>query len=291
MRKMKKELVVLTVVVLLLAFAGAGMQTASASVPSASAHNGIKIVSFSTDKDVYSANEEMTVFLSVYSPENISNVLISVLGVRSNKGVDYVNFVGETDLVAGENKMTFTKTLPSCSRCAGIDQGTYFINLSVAYDAEVVEATNSIAITSQPDQIIPVNIVVEEAKRMSDSESEELILLDVRTEEEFDSAHIEGALLIPLSELSNRTEELNKSTKIVVYSENGSNSTTACELLIEKGFERVYNVLGGINAWNESGYPLVPTTTTEQPGFEAVLAIVAVLIGACWIKRSKVSFK
>jgi PGF-CTERM protein len=286
---MKKELFVLTVVVLLLAFAGAGMQTACASVPSASAYNGIKIISFSTDKDVYQAKEDMTIFLSVYSPENISNVLIRVLGVKSNKGIDYVNFVGETDLIAGENKMTFTKTLPSCSRCAGIEQGTYVINISVAYDEEVVEATHSIAITSQPNQIIPVNIVVEEARRMSDSE--ELILLDVRTEEEFDSAHIEGALLIPLSELSNRTEELNKSTKIVVYSENGSNSTTACEILIEKGFERVYNVLGGINAWNESGYPLVPTTTTEQPGFEAVLAIVAVLIGAYWIMRSKVSFK
>ena len=286
---MKKELFVLTVVVLLLAFAGASMQTACASTPSASADTGIKIVSFSTDKDIYSANEEMTVFLSVYSPENISNALIGVLGVRSNKGIDYVNVVGETDLIAGEKKMTFTKRLPSCSRCAGIEQGTYFINVSVAYDEEVVEATHSIAITSQPNQTISVDIVVEEARRMSDSE--ELILLDVRTKEEFDSAHIEGALLIPISELSNRTEELNKSNKIVVYSVNGSNSTTACELLIEKGFERVYNVLGGITAWNESGYPLVPTTATEQPGFEAALAIAAVLIGTYWIKRNKASFK
>jgi rhodanese-related sulfurtransferase len=287
---MKKEVVVLTVVVLLSAFAGAGMlQPACASTPPASAHNGIKILSFSTDKDVYSANEEMTVFLSMYSPENMSNVLVSVLGVRSNKGVNYVNFVSETNLTVGENKLTFTKKLPSCSRCAGIDQGTYFINLGIAYDEEVVEATHSIAITAQPNQIIPVNIVVDEARRMSDSE--ELIFLDVRTKEEFDSAHIEGARLIPISELSNRTEELNKSTKIVVYSEDGSNSTTACELLIEKGFEHVYTVLGGITAWNESGYPLVPTATTEQPGYEAALAIAAVLIGAYWIKRNKASFK
>ncbi|MBE0516759.1 MAG: rhodanese-like domain-containing protein [Methanophagales archaeon] len=288
---MKKELFALTVVVLLSAFAGAGMQTACASVPSASAHNGIKIISFSTDKDVYQEKEDMTIFLSVYSPEEISNVLIRALGVRSNKGVDYVNFVSETDLTVGENNMTFTKTLPSCSRCVGIDQGTYFINLSVAYDAKVVEATHSIAITSQPDQIIPVDIVVDEAKRLIDSESEDLIFLDVRTGEEYNAAHIEGARLIPLSELSNRTEELNKSTKIVVYSEDGSNSTTACEILIEKGFEQVYTVLGGITAWNESGYPLVPTTAPEQPGFEAALAIAAVLIGTYWIKRSKASFK
>ncbi|MDI6886236.1 MAG: rhodanese-like domain-containing protein, partial [archaeon] len=172
-----------------------------------------------------------------------------------------------------------------CSRCAGIDQGTYFINLSVTYGDEVVEATHTIAITSQPNQTISVDIVVDEAKRLSDSESEDLIFLDVRTEEEYNSAHIKGALLIPISELSNRTEELNTSTKIVVYSENGSNSTTACEILIEKGFERVYNVLGGITAWNESGYPLVPTTAPEQPGFEAALAIAAVLIGTYWMRR------
>jgi rhodanese-related sulfurtransferase len=125
--------------------------------------------------------------------------------------------------------------------------------------------------------------VVEEAKRMS--ESENLTLLDVRTAEEYNAAHINGALLIPFSELSNRTEELNKSSKIVVYSDNSSNSTRACEILIEKGFERVYTVLGGINAWNESGYPLVATATPKLPGLEAVLALGALLIVAYRLRR------
>lgn len=290
-------LVVIAVIVLLLAFAsagaGAGMQNAFASTPPASADDGIKIVSFSTDKDVYTAREEMNIFLAVYSPENVSNALIEVSGVKSKKGVYYVSYSSKHNLTAGENNVTFTKKLPSCSSCAGISQGTYFINASVTHDDEVVKATHSIAITSKSDQIITVDVGVEEAKRMIDSESEEVILLDVRTEVEYDSGHIEGALLIPTSELSNRTEELNTSKKIVVYSANGSNSTIACDMLIKNGSERVYNVLGGINAWNASGYAVVPTETSipEEPGFEVALAIVALLAVACWARCKKVSRK
>ncbi len=206
--KKKRLLVVLTVVVLLSAFAGAGMQNAFASAPSGD--NGIKIVTFSTDKDVYTEKEEMTIFLSVYSPEDISDVSIKVSGVKSKKGVYYVSYSSEQNLTAGDNNVSFNKTLPSCSSCAGISQGTYVIDASVTYDDEVVTATHSIAITSKSDQIITVNIGVEEAKRLIDSE--DLIVLDVRTEEDYDPAHIPGALSIPLSELSNRTEELTTST-------------------------------------------------------------------------------
>lgn len=126
-------------------------------------------------------------------------------------------------------------------------------------------------------------------------ESEDVTLLDVRTEEEYDSAHIEGTILIPVSELGNRTEELNKSGKIVVYCRSGHRSAIASGILIEHGFEEVYNVLGGINGWEERGYPVVSTATPtpEQPGFESVLAIAALLAVAFayLIKRRKASFK
>ena len=276
---MKKGLFVLTVAVVLAALVvpGSGLQ------PTAPADTGIKVLSFRTDKDLYASNEELTLFLSLYSPDDLNNVLIRVSGVKNTKGIYYISSSSPMNLTAGENNLMLTKQLPACSRCAGIEQGTYFINLSVAYDGEVVEATHSIAITQTENQIIPVDIVVEEAKRMS--ESENLTLLDVRTAEEYNAAHINGALLIPFSELSNRTEELNKSSKIVVYSDNSSNSTRACEILIEKGFERVYTVLGGINAWNESGYPLVATATPKLPGLEAVLALGALLIVAYRLRR------
>lgn len=152
---------------------------------SADAGNAIKIVSLSTDKDIYHSNEEMGIVLSVYSPENISDVLIKVSGVKSKKGVYYVSYSSKQNLIAGENNIAFNKTLPSCPKCAGISQGTYVIDASVTYDDEVVTATHSIAITSKSDQIIAVDIGVEEAKRLIDSESDDFIVLDVRNTTEY----------------------------------------------------------------------------------------------------------
>ncbi|RZN43473.1 MAG: rhodanese-like domain-containing protein [Methanophagales archaeon ANME-1-THS] len=279
MRTMKQVFFVLLVAVVLAAL----LVPCSGLQPTAPADTGIKILVFRTDSIVYASNEEMTLFLSLYSPEDLNNVLIRVSGVKNTRGIYYVSTSSTMNLTAGENNLILSKQLPACSSCAGIKQGTYFINLSVAYDGEVIEATHSIAITQTGDQRIPVEILVEEAKRMT--ESENLTLLDLRTEEEYNAAHIKGAVLIPFAELGNRTEELNKSFKIVVYSDNSSNSTNACELLIERGFERVYHVLGGINAWNESGYPLVATERPKLPGLEAMLALGALLIVAYRLRR------
>jgi rhodanese-related sulfurtransferase len=278
--------VVITVVVVLVAFAGAALQNVGAAATQ-SADNELAIVSFSTDKDLYSAREEMTISLSLHAPEEISNASIEVTGVKSTKGVYYVQYASQQDLTAGANTITFTKKLPSCSRCAGISQGTYLLDASVIHDSKVVTATHSIAITSNPDQIIVVDLDVEEAKRMMESKSKDIILLDVRTVEEYDLAHINGALSIPIAELDNGTEKLNTSTKIIVYGGNGVNSTIACAMLIENGFERVYNVIGGLNAWEEQGYAVVSTETPglKEPGFEVVLALVAGLIVAYRVRR------
>ncbi len=268
-------------IVMLSAFAGAGMQSAFAFSP-ADVDNTIKIASLSTDKDVYHLSETMEIVLSVYSAENVSNVFIIVSGLKGRHGKNLVSFSRDENLSAGENKVIFSYKIPSCG-CA-VSYGNHFINASVVQDGEVMNATHSIALTSR-GKITYVNITGEEAKRVIDTE--DVILLDVRTEEEYDSAHIEEATLIPVAELSNRTEELNKSKKIVVYCRSGHRSATASGILIEDGFKRVYNVLGGINEWEERGYPVVNTTTSspKQPGFETVLAIAGLLAVACWIKR------
>jgi rhodanese-related sulfurtransferase len=289
--KMKKNIIMVTIAVsiLLSTFSGAFMQSACAANHSATSGDELKIVVLSTDKDVYSAQEEMDILLSVYSPEHIKDALIKVSGVKSKKGVYFVSYSSKIDLFPGLNHITFTKKLPECSSCAGIDQGTYCIEASVSCDDKIVNTTHSIAITAKPNQIIPVNIVVEETKQLTDTE-DDIIVLDVRTKEEFDSGHIKGALSIPLPELSNRTGELNMSNKIVVYSANGNNSTVACNILIKNGSTRVYKVSGGINAWNESGYPIVTPEMShpEIPGFEAIFALGALVIVAYCLWRKNV---
>ncbi len=252
---------------------------------------GLQILSFTTDKDIYSAREEMTLFLTIYAPAELPDVIVSVEGVLSSKGVKYVTYSSKTNLTAGENLISFTKTLPSCSACAGIAQGTYYIEAKVKHGGEELQATHSIAITSGPNQVIPVNVVAEETRRMVDFGPEELILVDVRNATDFDAAHIKGAISLPLANLTNSTAALNKSVKVVVYSEDGANSSIATGILIEQGFERVYNVVGGMNAWNESGYPMVSTAEENPPaapGFELVLALVAVLLIAYRVRRRAV---
>ena len=251
---------------------------------------GLQILAFTTDKDIYSAREEMSLYLTIYAPAELPDVIVSVEGVLSIKGVKYVTYSSKTNLTAGENLISFTKTLPSCSACAGIAQGTYYIEAKVTHGGEELQATHSIAITSEPSQVIPVDVVVEETRRMVVSTSEGIILVDVRNATDYDAAHIKGAVSLPLANFTNSTAALNKSDKIVVYSEDGANSSIATGILIEQGFERVYNVIGGINAWNESGYPKVSTAEENPaaPGFELALALVAVLLIAYRVRRRAV---
>ena len=84
-----------------------------------------------------------------------------------------------------------------------------------------------------------------------------LVILDVRTEGEYDSGHIYGATLIPVTELLARIGELasRKYDPILVYCGSGGRSQTASGILDSNGFTKVYNMMGGITAWNSAGYP------------------------------------
>jgi len=83
-----------------------------------------------------------------------------------------------------------------------------------------------------------------------------LVILDVRTKLEFDSGHIEGAINIPVEEIQQRLEELNLDDEILVYCRTGVRSSKAMQILSNNGFSRVYNMLGGIEAWKQEGYPI-----------------------------------
>lgn len=81
-------------------------------------------------------------------------------------------------------------------------------------------------------------------------------LLDVRTTEEFESGHIEGAANINVQVLSNQLDEVPRDQPIVVYCRSGNRSTQASSILAQAGFTDVYN-LGGIIEWQNAGYTLV----------------------------------
>lgn len=102
-------------------------------------------------------------------------------------------------------------------------------------------------------------ISAEEAKTMLSFDTT-VVLLDVRTREEFTSTkgHLKNALLIPVQELSKRIKELEpyKKRRILVYCCQCPRSAEASEILVKRGFS-VTKMDGGIDTWSEAGYPVI----------------------------------
>lgn len=77
---------------------------------------------------------------------------------------------------------------------------------------------------------------------------EDFLLLDIRTEEEFEERYIPGAINIPISKLLFNIDDIEdyKDKKVVVYCRSGHRSITACTLLNMEGFKELYNLEEGI---------------------------------------------
>ncbi|HOS69428.1 MAG TPA: rhodanese-like domain-containing protein [Bacillota bacterium] len=101
----------------------------------------------------------------------------------------------------------------------------------------------------QPEVVQPESISPEEAYKRLESE-EDIILLDVRSQGEYEEQHIPGSISIPVNELEKRAEaELtDKNADIIVYCASGKRSTSAANILAGLGYTKVYN-LGGIMDW------------------------------------------
>ena len=94
-----------------------------------------------------------------------------------------------------------------------------------------------------------VNITAEEAKQIMDSE-EGYIILDVRTQEEYDEGHIPGAIVISHEEIAEKAEKVltDKEQLILVYCRSGRRSKIAAEALVELGYTNIKE-FGGIIDW------------------------------------------
>jgi len=75
------------------------------------------------------------------------------------------------------------------------------------------------------------------------------LLLDVREPWEFETCHIQGALLVPLNSITVRHEALDKSRSIVCICHHGGRSAGAVAFLENQGFSQVFNLTGGMHAW------------------------------------------
>ncbi len=127
------------------------------------------------------------------------------------------------------------------------------------------------------------DISVQQARRMIKHNSGNTVILDVRNQSEYDLGHLYGAILIPIYSIENSSIPISlpqppindslttdiyeriengfklsehKNDNIIVYCAVGSRSALACQILVEHGFTKIYNMLGGITAWMQAEYPI-----------------------------------
>ena len=87
---------------------------------------------------------------------------------------------------------------------------------------------------------------------------EETLMVDIRTTSENREGHILNSKHIPTAELQKRMKELEKykQAHVIAYCRSGNRSVAACKILKQQGFEHVYNLGGGIMAWESANLPV-----------------------------------
>jgi len=91
---------------------------------------------------------------------------------------------------------------------------------------------------------------------------EDVVLLDVRTEEEYAENRLAGAILVPLQKLSVETLNdagISKDKEVYIYCRSGSRSKQAYDLMTALGYKDIKSVAGGIVHWQEDNYPYLET--------------------------------
>lgn len=99
-------------------------------------------------------------------------------------------------------------------------------------------------------------INVQELKQMIDSKSN-FILLDVRSDNEVLVSKINSSIHIPMHEIPNRLNEIDKDKLVIVQCKLGQRSAKVCEFLIENNYKNVKNLIGGIKAWSKEIDPSI----------------------------------
>lgn len=100
-----------------------------------------------------------------------------------------------------------------------------------------------------------------DVQEMVDEDEKGTVVLDVREPFEYygDTGHVKDSVHIPMGEIPDRVEDLRKyaGKNIAVICNSGSRSHSVCRYLQENGFEKVYNIRGGIIQWHLSGLDVV----------------------------------
>jgi len=133
-------------------------------------------------------------------------------------------------------------------------QTKWLLPLILVSVAVIIGVVLSIAKEGHAAKGLPSTVSVTEAAQRI---NEGAFLLDVRTAEEWNQAHVAGAVRIPLDELKSRLAEVPVDQDVLIICRSGNRSGQARDLLRAAGLKRTTSISGGINAWMAKGLPVV----------------------------------
>ena len=110
--------------------------------------------------------------------------------------------------------------------------------------------------SAEIDQIdiasLPDTIDVETAEQLQGRD--DIVLIDVREQDEYDAGHIPGITLIPMSEFQSRVDEIPTDKTVILTCRSGNRSGQVFGFLKENGYDNIHNMDGGIVAWERAGF-------------------------------------
>jgi len=85
---------------------------------------------------------------------------------------------------------------------------------------------------------------------------DDVVILDVREQDEWNAGRIPGALFIPMGEIPARIQEIPSDKTVIIQCRSGNRSSQVTDYLLKQGMTNVHNLDGGINAWQAAGLPV-----------------------------------
>lgn len=139
--------------------------------------------------------------------------------------------------------------------CGGSDDDTSAPPASTSADEAPADGSGDAVVEAGVRVVAP-----EEAAATIADAPDDLVILDVRTQEEFDEGHIEGAVMLDFyrDDFAEELATFDRDVPYVLYCRSGNRSQQARQLMEDLGFTSVEDIDGGIVGWQDAGLPVVP---------------------------------
>jgi hypothetical protein len=130
---MQKNSLIFTAVLVMILIAVSAMACTSIFKPASA-----NVTSVTTDKDLYHSNEVMMVTILVDSAAQTNDTSLKIEGITDTYGQIRLSHIMPANLTPGSNIFHYDYHLPTCSKCSGLDPGTYPINVTLEKNGTII---------------------------------------------------------------------------------------------------------------------------------------------------------